>query len=739
LNSEVRPVERGGNLVETEFKIKASAQAFAILSSGLYSNKIRAIIRELSCNAYDAHVAAGKKDVPIEIKLPTVIDPTFYVKDFGIGLDEDGIRHIYTTYFESTKAESDDYIGQLGLGSKSPLSYTQSFSVEARFNGVKSFYTVFVSEKGTPTIAKLSEEATDEGNGLTVSLQVRPEDHSTFHREAQYALMYFDPKPNVVGRHGFETYSLEHTVVGDTWKLRTTDYYAGMQGPYVMQGFVAYPLNTGVLREANLSAQAQAVLGLNIDLYVPIGSVEVAASREALSYTKRTIANLAARLEEVAADLHATIQKQFDNAKTLWDAHMLFMELGRRDNDENKALSTVFTRLRHDKPFTWHGQAIDDEMTLDVGAYKHTQVIIFYKSRSRKGLQRKSLFDPESKDGLWQEDQKCWNFTIPLRAGLPVIIADGAGGNDILRQYLEAKGKEDHDGSKYAIVLRPLSRKEIDKSRPEMVKILASLGNPEPKLMSALGYTAKKQKSYYVKRDKNVLYQWNGFLTNGGYKRNQFNRSYSKGCWTTTEVDFEDGGLYVPIDRFVVMHNGREMMYIDDMIDAATALGIDLSAGVIGMNEKELALASQEGEWENLIDLVETEFRAQNTNNALVKPMIMHEVKKSMGEIDRVLKMMKRSSTKLVQCDLRDVMEEMAGVSSAEEKHWQRLFDALRMKAEAEEIKTAVEAFKAKWNQAIAKYEMLSFISWSTIYDADRLEKVINYINMIETHVVAQD
>ena len=72
-----------------EFRIRNSAKAFKILSDGLYSNKIRAIVRELSCNAVDSHVAADKENVPFEVHLPTMLEPWFSVKDFGIGLDND--------------------------------------------------------------------------------------------------------------------------------------------------------------------------------------------------------------------------------------------------------------------------------------------------------------------------------------------------------------------------------------------------------------------------------------------------------------------------------------------------------------------------------------------------------------------------------------------------------------------------------------------------------------------------
>ena len=70
-----------------EFRIRNSAKAFNILSSGLYANKIRAIIRELSCNAVDSHVAAGKSDTPFDIHLPNQLEPHFSIRDYGTGLN----------------------------------------------------------------------------------------------------------------------------------------------------------------------------------------------------------------------------------------------------------------------------------------------------------------------------------------------------------------------------------------------------------------------------------------------------------------------------------------------------------------------------------------------------------------------------------------------------------------------------------------------------------------------------
>jgi hypothetical protein len=96
---------------QTTFAMEATSEAFRILSSGLYSDKISAVLREVSCNALDAHVVAGTPDLPIEVQLPTVLDSTLRIRDYGPGLDELQMVDIYTRYFKSDKRESNDLIG----------------------------------------------------------------------------------------------------------------------------------------------------------------------------------------------------------------------------------------------------------------------------------------------------------------------------------------------------------------------------------------------------------------------------------------------------------------------------------------------------------------------------------------------------------------------------------------------------------------------------------------------------
>ena len=132
------------------FVIKSSPHLFRVLSDQIYSDKIMAVIRELSCNAIDSQVSA-KSSKKFCVNVPSSLDPTFWVEDFGTGIDPDKIVEIFWTYGESTKTKDNLAIGALGLGSKSPFAYTKSsFVVRNRYNGSEYTYFCFINEHGVP-------------------------------------------------------------------------------------------------------------------------------------------------------------------------------------------------------------------------------------------------------------------------------------------------------------------------------------------------------------------------------------------------------------------------------------------------------------------------------------------------------------------------------------------------------------------------------------------------------------
>ena len=224
-----------------EFHIKSSAKAFQILSSGLYSDKILAIVRELSCNAYDSHIENGNKDEPFEVQFPNALAPEFRIRDFGIGLDHEGVMDVYTTYFESTKQDSNDYIGALGLGSKSPFSYTKNFSITAIKDGVKRLYAAMINPKGIPNIVLMDTTDTTEGNGLEVKFAVERQDFNKFADAGKKVYKWFGIVPDIKGnRFTVEPQKMIHTKNIAGVDIRVHDY--SMSGPMARQGVVVYPI-----------------------------------------------------------------------------------------------------------------------------------------------------------------------------------------------------------------------------------------------------------------------------------------------------------------------------------------------------------------------------------------------------------------------------------------------------------------------------------------------------------------
>jgi hypothetical protein len=272
--------------------------------TNLYSNKYLAVLREYSTNALDSHVDAGI-DRPIEVTLPTEGHRQLIIEDFGVGLSVDDIRRIYSAYGASTKRESDDVTGMLGLGSKSGLTYTNAFTVESVKGGVKVIATVTKDEGGVGSIKILDTFGTDEDNGVRITVPVLSStDVWMFRNEAERFFSYWRGGVLVDGKEpervsGFQI---------DPDVILTDDHQR-----FIVMGNVPYPVDGYVER--------------GWVAWVEMGAVDFTPSREALHMTDRTKDTIATVEHFVTTTTERVVQQYLAEAKTGWDLALRYREI----------------------------------------------------------------------------------------------------------------------------------------------------------------------------------------------------------------------------------------------------------------------------------------------------------------------------------------------------------------------------------------------------------------------------
>jgi hypothetical protein len=248
-----------------------------------------------------------------------MFEPWFSVKDFGTGLSGDQIVGIYTTYFESSKTDSNDFIGALGLGSKSPFSYTDNFTVTAVKNNNKVIYSAYIKDAGIPCVAEMGAETVNEPNGVEVKFAVtNRNDYYSFQREAAYVFTWFKNKPTITGINDFvhssPEYSEENIIPGVHVK-KQEGYYSQCT---VLMGNICYPLSAMPQPEKTLGDLAH-LLDCNLVMEFGIGELDFAASREELSYVPLTINSIKAKLEKLNENLAEHLATQANAITGDWE------------------------------------------------------------------------------------------------------------------------------------------------------------------------------------------------------------------------------------------------------------------------------------------------------------------------------------------------------------------------------------------------------------------------------------
>lgn len=165
---------------------KANRKIVHILRSQLYSDKLGAFIRELVANARDANVAAGRPEAPVQI----YYDPDtkrLYIEDNGPGLTIQEFKNNYTKYGSTTKAYSNELIGVLGLGSKSPYAYADEFFVYSYTGYNMTCYHCYLDENNDSKVAVLeTEDLVVPKYGLKIGVPLKDEHIPTIRTTVSY-------------------------------------------------------------------------------------------------------------------------------------------------------------------------------------------------------------------------------------------------------------------------------------------------------------------------------------------------------------------------------------------------------------------------------------------------------------------------------------------------------------------------------------------------------------------------
>ena len=366
VKQETTELMSGGLGEGNDFKIAATAKAFDILSSNLYQNKILAVIREVSCNAADAHKMVNKPLSEIQITLPTWSTPVFSVRDFGPGLSHKSMLHLYTTFFLSDKDKSNYLIGGLGLGSKSPFSVADQFIVTSWYEGTKRSYICF-KNNGIPAINLTSEEPSAEPSGLKVEVVVSTTRLSDWGLEAFKYFRWWPDAPQLTQCARPEFIFNDEIILQSNVFINNLPSWAfssKLIDPVVYMGMVPYQLNFAALTQLPPEV-GEALNGSGLIMVFPIGELEINPSRETLSYNPTTCQALCARLATIYKTVQSEIEAKIASATTLFEARqMAFSTTQVHGNTSLKSMLSRVTKQNKFKP-TWKGQVVTDRISTD--------------------------------------------------------------------------------------------------------------------------------------------------------------------------------------------------------------------------------------------------------------------------------------------------------------------------------------------------------------------------------------
>ena len=588
LQQNTNTVVRSGSFEESNYTIEASAKAFSILSDGLYANKIEAVVRELSTNAYDAHVDAGHPDKPFLVHLPNRFSPKFSIRDYGTGLSHEDCMNLYTTYFGSNKTDSNDAIGCLGLGSKSPFAYTDNFLVTSYFDGKMRVYNSYKNEHDEPVFALVSEDdVLHTPNGMEILFSVEQDDIEEFEEAAQKIYKFFKVPPTLdMDDEDNEPLEIddetEYVIQGSNWGLVKSagqGYYGSRESTgLAIMGQVAYPFDYEQFDDDSV----QSLLKAEVHIHFAIGELDITPSREALSYNESTKRAIKETVECILLEMKEVIEESFDECETLHAARIKYYKLKDVGNVLNKVVG-----IFDSGEVTWQGIPLwSSDKTLGGNMLR-----IDLPSEMTGGKVRHIYRDD------WRvaiKGDHTTSIRFDHRKDMHFIYDDlKRGGLGRAKEFIRNKVGTDKYSSSNTDMAYLFTG---DLTKEETIEVLSCEAS-DLTLTSTLPSPTASSRSYGggSGEARSKVAKWNGH-------------------WSDTEIDMSEGGYYVEINRYEVVNleGNRGHLNVRRIVEAMMELGYEgfdhesyEDVEIYGIKSQELKKKkfNQNGNWINLLEL----------------------------------------------------------------------------------------------------------------------------------------
>lgn len=371
-------IETSGDMEEKMFSIDDVGMIFDILRNRMYSDPIRAICREISCNARDANREVGNEHIPCEISLPNSWEPYYKIKDFGPGISPDRMENIFIRYTASTKRNDNTQTGGFGIGSKTPFSYSDTFSIETNVDGIKYNYTCFIDETKVGKLLLMSSDITTDPNGTEIIIPVKSHDFYKFKDDTEFTTRHWKVKPVIRG--GSLTYTdFTPSLTGKNYAIAKSDNDYTLREVKLIIDDIEYPLDLDSLKNKSKNKIFNAIKGV-LYLYFNIGDLSLSATREAVHLDAPTQALINSRFTDILNDFKVDISNKIDGCASLWDANVYY----------NHELKKTFCDLDFLGDLFWKGH----KLTTSGLELRDCRVHVFYTAKKHyKGTMSNRILD----------------------------------------------------------------------------------------------------------------------------------------------------------------------------------------------------------------------------------------------------------------------------------------------------------------------------------------------------------